>query len=58
MAKPVLKKIVDEADGVYQSILRKRKPKMHMPVRALANVRYSPKVGYFELTGKRKRDGW
>jgi len=54
MPKPVLKKIVEEADGVYQSILKRRKPRMHMPVRALANVRYSPKVGYFELIGKRK----
>ena len=54
MPKPVLKKIVEEADGVYQSILKRRKPKMHMPVRALANVKYSPKVGYFELTGMRK----
>jgi DNA topoisomerase-6 subunit A len=49
-----LKRIVSEADGIYQSILRRRKPKMHLPLRALANVRYSPKIGYFQLTGKRK----
>ncbi len=54
MPKPVLKRIVEQADGVYQSILKKRKPKMRLPLRALANVRYSPKVGYFELIGKSK----
>ena len=54
MAKSVLKQIVEEADGVYKSILRRRKPKMHLPVRALTNVQYRPKVGYFELTGKKK----
>ena len=54
MAKTLLKRIVDEADGVYSSILRKRKPKMSLPVRALGNVKYTPKVGYFELVGKRK----
>jgi DNA topoisomerase-6 subunit A len=54
VAKPVLKRIIEEADGVYRSILRRRKPKMHLPLRALANVRYTPKVGYFELIGKRK----
>lgn len=54
MAKTVLRRIVDEADCVYRSIMRRRKPKMHLPVRALSNVRYTPKVGYFELTGKRK----
>ena len=54
MAKSVLKQIVDEADNVYRSILRRRKPKMQLPVRALGNVKYTPRVGYFELVGKKK----
>ena len=54
MAKNLLKQIIGEADGVYSSIMRRRKPKMKLPVRALNNVKYTPKVGYFQLVGKMK----
>jgi DNA topoisomerase-6 subunit A len=54
VAEPVLRKIRDEASKVYQSIMRRQKPTMRLPVRALNNVRYTPKVGHFELIGKKK----
>jgi DNA topoisomerase-6 subunit A len=42
------------ASDVHQKIIKKKLPKLEMPIRALSNVRYDPKDGYFELTGKMK----
>jgi DNA topoisomerase-6 subunit A len=42
------------ATGIYQDILKKKLPEISMPLRALANVKYDPKVGFFELVGKMK----
>ncbi len=42
------------ADNIYKSILKKKQPTVDMPLRALSNVKYDPKDGYFELTGKMK----
>jgi len=50
----VVAKIRDEAQGVYRRIQRKQKPQMKLPVRALSNVRYRPKAGYFQLRGRNK----
>lgn len=50
----VLGKIKDIANGVYNSIKKKRLPELKMPLRALSNVKYDPKGGYFELLGKMK----
>src|SRR3989344_3209408 len=34
--------------------MEKRQPEVQSPLRALANVKYDPKAGYFELLGKMK----
>jgi len=53
-SKNVLKTIKDLATDVYSKILKKRQPQFDMPLRSLSNVKYDPKEGYFELTGKKK----
>ena len=54
MSKNVIGRIKDLASGVYQKILRKKQPDLSMPLRALSNVKYDPKEGYFEIIGKTK----
>ncbi len=46
--------IVDEAGVIEKKILAGKKPTMKFPIRSLGNVRYRPKVGYFELKGGKK----
>jgi DNA topoisomerase-6 subunit A len=46
--------IHDAAKDVHEEILRERKPDLSFPVRALGNVTYSDKKGYFEI-GKQKK---
>ena len=41
--------IVDTAQGIRKDILKKRKPDLVFPIRALGNVSYSEKKGYFEI---------
>ncbi|HUT01559.1 MAG TPA: DNA topoisomerase IV subunit A [Phycisphaerae bacterium] len=50
----VVEKIRGEAESVYRRIQRKQKPQMKLPIRALSNVRYRPKAGYFQLRGRNK----
>ena len=50
----VLKEIAGKADDVYSRIKKKKAPELKMPLRALSNVKYDPKDGYFELLGKTK----
>ena len=50
-----LKLIKDLARGVYQRILGRKQPELTMPLRSLANVKYDPRDGYFELIGKMKK---
>jgi DNA topoisomerase-6 subunit A len=52
--KLVLEKIAVAAREVHSDILRKRKPEISFPVRALSNVRYDDKLGYFEIGRQRK----
>ncbi|MDO8480199.1 MAG: DNA topoisomerase IV subunit A [Nanoarchaeota archaeon] len=52
--KPVVEKIEDVATEIYQTILKKQQPQLKMPLRALTNVKYDPKEGYFELIDKTK----
>jgi len=52
--KTLLKRIVSEAGIVRTSILKGKKPSLRFPVRSLQNVKYQPKVGYFELKGRKK----
>ncbi len=49
-----LNKIKEMAGDVYQKILKKKQPSMTFPLRALNNVKYDPKKGFFELLGKVK----
>jgi len=48
-----VKAITDVASGISKKIDKLTKPEVTFPVRSLGNVRYSPKVGYFEI-GKGK----
>lgn len=50
----VITRICDEAENVYRKIRRKQKPQMKLPIRALSNVKYRPKAGYFQLRGRNK----
>jgi len=50
----VSRKIQAQAREVYQRIRKKQKPQMRLPIRALSNVRYDPKHGYFQLRGRNK----
>jgi DNA topoisomerase VI subunit A len=50
----VIKEITDTANEVYSRIKKKKAPELKMPLRALTNVKYDPKDGYFELLGKMK----
>ncbi|MBW1810020.1 MAG: DNA topoisomerase IV subunit A [Deltaproteobacteria bacterium] len=46
--------IVNQASGIQKKIMAGKSPSMKFPIRSLANVRYRPKVGYFELKGRKK----
>lgn len=46
--------IESNAQDVYDKILKRKKPTMSTPVRSLANVKYHPKKGHFEMLGKTK----
>jgi len=49
-----LEKIKKSAEDVYKKILKKKQPSMVFPLRALSNVKYDPKKGFFELLGREK----
>lgn len=53
-APNVVAKIRDEAKLVYSRIQRKQKPQMKLPIRALSNVSYKPRQGFFQLRGRSK----
>lgn len=53
-ADPTESCIVDTAGGVHRAIKGGRKPELKSPTRALSNVRYDERVGYFELGRGRK----
>ncbi len=40
--------------GVYKTILAKNRPQLTTPLRALSNVRYDDKIGYFEIGDEKK----
>jgi DNA topoisomerase-6 subunit A len=52
---PVTDKIRDNAQYVYDKILKRQKPTMTTPIRSLSNVKYQAKKGYFEMLGKTKK---
>ena len=46
-------RIVEAGEAVYKDIVKRRKkPHLRFPVRSLANVRYDPRRGHFEIRGK------
>lgn len=47
--KNVVEKIKGIADEMYQKIRKVKAPQLKMPVRALSNVRYDEKEGFFQL---------
>ena len=50
--KEATRRILDLTGDIYTDIVRrKRKPEMKFPVRALTNVKYDPRKGYFEILG-------
>ena len=53
-AEDTEKCLVDAAKKVHGSITRGKKPELTSPTRALSNVRYDERVGYFELGRGRK----
>ena len=53
-AAGVVARIRDEAKSVYNRIGRKTKPQMKLPIRALSNVSYRPRKGFFQLRGRNK----
>ncbi|MCK5564647.1 MAG: DNA topoisomerase IV subunit A [Planctomycetes bacterium] len=50
----VEEKIIDNAQYVYDKIIKKQKPSMTTPIRSLSNVKYHVKKGHFEMLGKTK----
>jgi len=49
-----VEKIRDQAHVVYKKIQRRQKPQMKLPIRALSNVKYNRRPGYFQLRGRKK----
>ena len=52
--KATISAITSTAVAIKNAINKKKKPELRMPVRALSNVKYDPKKGYFEI-GKDKK---
>ncbi|HLC81936.1 MAG TPA: DNA topoisomerase IV subunit A [Candidatus Nanoarchaeia archaeon] len=50
----VLQSIQGIAQGVYDKISQKKQPQLEMPIRALSNVSYDDKSGFFKLLDKVK----
>jgi len=52
--KKVLRAIKASAEDIHGKIMARKKPTMKLPVRSLANVRYQPQRGFFEMKGQKK----
>ncbi len=52
--QPVIVKIKEIAKGIYDSVKKSKQPTVSSPLRALSNVSYDPKAGFFELKGGMK----
>ncbi len=53
-SKTILISIRDSAEEIRRKILARKNPTMKFPVRSLANVRYHPQRGFFEIAGQKK----
>lgn len=49
-----VQEIKSTASDIQGKILKKQKPSMSFPLRALSNVKYKPEIGFFELKGHKK----
>jgi DNA topoisomerase-6 subunit A len=47
--KAVVRKIVSQADSIHKGIRARKTPSLSFPIRALSNVRYDAKQGFFEI---------
>ena len=54
MKNDALEGIKEKAKDVYNKIMKKKAPELDLPLRALSNVKYDDKDGYFEIMGKMK----
>ena len=54
MESEVIERIKNVANSIHQSILRREKPTVRLPIRSLDNVAYNEKDGFFEIMGKEK----
>jgi len=52
--KAILTSIRSSADEIRRKIMARKKPTMKFPVRSLANVKYHPQRGFFEIAGQKK----
>ena len=52
--RSVVQEIKDVAQEMYERIRKVKQPRIEMPLRALANVKYDEKEGYFKLLNKKK----
>ncbi|MDR1727821.1 MAG: DNA topoisomerase IV subunit A [Acidobacteriota bacterium] len=52
--RQVLEAIKTSAADIHGKIMAHKKPTMRLPVRSLANVRYQPQRGFFEMAGRKK----
>ena len=50
----VIKKIEELAKDVWNTISRLKQPELEMPIRALSNVKYDEKEGYFKIQDRVK----
>lgn len=50
----VVEKIKEVAQGIYDTIKKFKQPEIEMPIRALSNVSYDDKKGYFKILNKVK----
>ncbi len=50
--KKMIAQMEDKSQGIYQTILKNRAPKMKFPMRSLSNVSFSKKMGHFVMKGK------
>ena len=50
----VLEAIRTSATDIHRKITAQKKPTMRFPVRSLANVKYRPDRGFFEMAGQKK----
>jgi DNA topoisomerase-6 subunit A len=51
--KTAVKAIESAARSIHARVLEREKPELKFPVRSLGNVKYDPKVGYFEIGRQR-----